>query len=87
MHQLSGNNIRNYLVHNTPHNRHLLILEIIKNKSMLSNLIIHINKNIHTFNNNTLHILIHVFTRFQEEAIQGSMDILLKLSKQLKKYT
>ena len=54
---------------------------------MLDNLIIHINKNINTFSYNTLNILIHVFTRFQEDAIQGSMDILLKLSKQLKKYT
>lgn len=85
MYKLSGNNIRDNLVHNTPHNRHLLILQIIKNKSMLNNLIIHINKNIHTFSNNTLHMLIHAFTRFQEEAISGSMDILLKLSKQLNK--
>tara|TARA_Y100000741_G_scaffold185901_1_gene141282 strand:- start:3942 stop:4199 length:258 start_codon:yes stop_codon:yes gene_type:complete len=85
MNQQSGNNIRNDLVHNTPHNRHLLILEIIKNKSMLNDLIIHINKNIHTFSNNTLHMLIHAFTRFQEEAISESMDILLKLSQQLKK--
>ena len=85
MNKQSGNNIRNNLVHTTPHNRHLLILQIIKNKSMLNNLIIHINKNIHTFSNNTLHILIHVFTRFQEEAIPESMDVLLKLSKQLKK--
>lgn len=84
MNQLSGNNIRNNLVHTTSHNRHLLILKIIKNKSMLNNLIIHINKNIHTFTHYTLNILKHVFTRFQEEAIPESMDILLKLSKQLK---
>lgn len=86
MNKQSGNNIRNDLVHNTPYNRHILILEIIKNKTMLNNLIIHINKNIHTFSYNTLDILIHAFTRFQEEAIPESMDILLKLSKQLKKY-
>ena len=80
----SGNNIRNHLVHTTTHNRHLLILKIIQNKSMLDNLIIHINKNINTFSYNTLNILIHVFTRFQEEAISGSMNILLKLSKKIK---
>ena len=85
MNQQYGNDIRYDLVHNTPHNRHILILQIINNKYMLNNLIIHINKNIHTFNNNTLNILIHVFTRFQEESISVSMDILLKLSKQLKK--
>ncbi len=81
----SGNNIRNNLVHTTSHNRHLLILKIIQNKSMLDNLIIHINKNINTFSYNTLNILIQVFTRFQEEAIPESMNTLLKLSKQLKK--
>ena len=85
MNQLSGNNIRNNLVHNTPHNRHLLILQIIKNKLMLNDLIIHINKNIDSFSYNTINILSHVFTRFQEEAIQESMDILLKLSQKLKK--
>ena len=85
MYQQSGNNIRNNLVHNTPYNRHLLILQIIKNKSMLDNLIIHINKNINSFSYNTKNILIQVFTRFQEEAIPESMDVLLKLSKQLKK--
>lgn len=81
----SGNDIRHNLVHTTSHNRHLLILKIIQNKSMLNNLIIHINKNINTFSYNTLNILIYVFTRFQEEAIPESMNILLKLSKQLKK--
>ena len=85
MYQLSGNNIRNNLVHNTPHNRHLLILQIIKNKLMLNDLIIHINKNIDSFSYNTINILSHVFTRFQEEAIKESMDILLKLSQKLKK--
>lgn len=82
---LSGNNIRHNLVHTTSHNRHLLILKIIQNKSMLNNLIIHIKRNIDSFSNNTINILIQVFTRFQEEAIAESMDILLKLSKQLKK--
>ena len=53
---------------------------------MLNNLITHINKNINTFGYNTLNILIYVFTRFQEEAITESMDILLKLSEKLKKY-
>lgn len=32
-----------------------------------------------------LNILFQVFTRFQEETIPESMNILLKLSKQLKK--
>ena len=41
MQLLSGNNIRNNLVHTTSKNRDLLILEIIQNKSMLNNLIIH----------------------------------------------
>ena len=40
---LHGNDIRNNLIHTTPKNRDLLILEIIKNKSMLKNLITHIN--------------------------------------------
>ena len=43
---LSGNNIRNNLIHSTTQNRHLLILEIIKNNVMLKNLIAHINKGI-----------------------------------------
>jgi len=85
MNQQSGNDIRYDLVHNTPYNRDILILQIINNKFMLNNLILHINKNIYTFSYNTLNILIYVFTRFQEEAISVSMDILLKLSKQLKK--
>lgn len=80
---LQGNDIRNNLVHTTPNNRNLLILEIIKNKSMLKNLITHINNNIHTFSYNTLYILIQVFTRFQEEAINESMDILVKLSDEI----
>jgi len=83
MQLLSGNNIRNNLVHATSKNRDLLILQIIQNKSMLNNLIIHINNNIDSFNTNTLNILVQVFTRFQEEAIPESMDILLKLSNQL----
>jgi hypothetical protein len=81
---LSGSNIRNNLIHNTQKNRNLLILKIIKNKSMLTSLIAHINKYIHTFRYNTLNILIKVFTRFQEEAIPESMDILLKLSHLIK---
>ena len=85
MELLSGNNIRHNLVHTTSHNRHLLILKIIQNKSMLDNLIIHINRNIDSFSNNTINILIEVFTRFQEEAIPESMNILLKLCKQQKK--
>ena len=52
---------------------------------MLNNLIIHINNNIDSFSTNTLNVLIQVFTRFQEEAIPESMDILLKLSNQLEK--
>tara|TARA_B100001094_G_C18104105_1_gene757424 strand:+ start:1128 stop:1391 length:264 start_codon:yes stop_codon:yes gene_type:complete len=81
---LSGNNIRNHLVHTSKYNRHLLILQIINNKSMFINLIKHINNNITTFNYNTLNILIQVFTRFQEEAIPQSMDILILLSNQIK---
>ena len=81
MNVMSGNNIRNNLVHNTEYNRHLLILEIIKDKDMLNNLIIHIKRNIDSFSNNTINILIQVFTRFQEEAIAESMDILVELSK------
>ena len=83
---LHGNDIRNNLIHTTPKNRDLLILEIIKNKSMLKNLITHINNNIHTFRYNTLYILIQVFTRFQEEAIGESMDILVKLSDEIKTF-
>ena len=86
MQLLSGNNIRNNLVHATSKNRNLLILQIIQNKFMLNDLIIHINDNIDSFSTNTLNILIQVFTRFQEEAIQESMDILLILSKQLEFY-
>tara|TARA_Y100000741_G_scaffold247549_1_gene190204 strand:+ start:1967 stop:2230 length:264 start_codon:yes stop_codon:yes gene_type:complete len=86
MRLLSGNNIRNNLVHATSKNRHLLILQIIQNKSMLNDLIIHINDNIDSFSTNTLNILIQAFTRFQEEAIQESMDVLLILSKQLEFY-
>lgn len=82
---LSGSDIRNNLIHTTQKNRDLLILKIIKNKAMLTNLITHINKHIHTFRYNTLNILIKVFTRFQEEAIPESMDILLKLSHAIKK--
>ena len=81
MNVMSGKNIRNNLVHTTEYNRHLLILEIIKNKDMLNNLIIHIKRNIDSFSNNTINILIQVFTRFQEEAIAESMDILVQLSK------
>ena len=81
MNVMSGSNIRNNLVHNTSYNRHLLILEIIKDKDMLNNLIIHIKRNIDSFSNNTINILIQVFTRFQEEAIAESMDILVELSK------
>ena len=81
MNVMSGNNIRNNLVHNTSYNRHLLILEIIKDKDMLNNLIIHIKRNIDSFGNNTINILIQVFTRFQEEAIAESIDILVQLSK------
>ena len=81
MNVMSGSNIRNNLVHNTEYNRHLLILEIIKDKDMLNNLIIHIKRNIDSFSNNTINILIQVFTRFQEEAIAESMDILVELSK------
>tara|TARA_B100000401_G_scaffold337792_1_gene236381 strand:+ start:1077 stop:1346 length:270 start_codon:yes stop_codon:yes gene_type:complete len=83
MRLLSGNNIRNNLVHATSKNRNLLILQIIQNKFMLNDLIIHINNNIDSFSTNTLNILIQAFTRFQEEAIKESMDILLKLSNQL----
>ena len=83
MNVMSGKNIRNNLVHNTSYNRHLLILEIIKDKDMLNNLIIHIKRNIDSFSNNTINILIQVFTRFQEEAIAESMDILVQLSKKI----